>query len=376
MLSKIKKIVRYKFLLPSIYLLTTKKRIKNKLVLYSIEYDYLEPSFFQLYKALKSDGRYSLTVINKVHGFSEEVKLIKEIRNARFIFICSGSTLLDNIPLRKETKIINLWHGCGAFKKFGLSKMKGWGDIKDPFNKFKNTNLFTVTSEEIKEHYSEATGIPLEKGVIRALGSSRTDIFFDKNFLHECDEKKKSFLSEHGAENKKILLYAPTFRGKKLSESYTPDFLDLRKLKMNLEDNFILLLKRHPITKKRGLEIPDELKSFCIDAGDFFSISELIVISDILISDYSSLIFEWCLFEKPLYFLVPDLDEYIDERGFYFDFKSLIMESRLDTTDDLIRAVKDAGNFDFDFIHKLRKGHMAACDGKSTRRIIAELDNL
>ena len=75
-------------------------------------------------------------------------------------------------------------------------------------------------------------------------------------------------------------------------------------------------------------------------------------------------------------FLTPDLDEYVDERGFYFDFKDIINKSRCNSTEELINAIKKSSNFDFSFIHNLRHMQMSACDGNSTERIIEAMEKL
>ena len=374
-----KKFIKYRIVLPFIYnfIVIRRKVNETKIILHSVEYDYLEPSFSELYKKLLKQEKYKVFLVPRLTSFKSEIQFIREISDAKYIYICSTSNIIDCLPLRKETKVINLWHGCGALKKFGNSKMGGWNKKKDLYHRFRNTNLIPVTSEYCIDAFSDATGIVKEKTIIRALGSSRTDLFFDKDFLEKCRKQKENLLKEKNLDRKsKVILYAPTFHGKKLMQSYTPDFLDLTKIMEMFSDKYILLLKRHPITKNRGFPIPDKAKNFCIDVSDSFSISELICMSDILISDYSSLIFEWCLFDKPIYFLTPDLDEYVDERGFYFDFKSFINKSRCNSTEDLITAIQKSSSFDYGFIHELRHMQMSACDGNSTDRIIEAMEKL
>ena len=90
--------------------------------------------------------------------------------------------------------------------------------------------------------------------------------------------------------------------------------------------------------------------------------------SDILIGDYSSLIFEWSLFGKPFLPLVPDMDIY--GKGFYIDFESIIAPYRCNNTDDLIRAIKNIKQYDYSFLTQLKENFMSSCDGKATKRIL------
>ena len=96
--------------------------------------------------------------------------------------------------------------------------------------------------------------------------------------------------------------------------------------------------------------------------------------SDICVTDYSSLVFEWSLFEKPTAFFAFDLDSYLDERGFYYDYDSMTPGPILKTTEELGDWILslDEG-FDRTEIHAFRERFMGACDGHSTERIIAEM---
>ncbi|WP_178669348.1 CDP-glycerol glycerophosphotransferase family protein, partial [uncultured Eubacterium sp.] len=149
---------------------------------------------------------------------------VKDIATAKYVFMNEASNTMSAMPLRPETKIIQLWHGCGAFKKFGFSTAdllfgaSRKEQLKHPFNK--NYSLVTVSSPEVIWAYNEAMNIDESTGIVQATGSSRTDIFYDEEFLNEAREHVYELVPQ--AKGKKIILYAPTFRGR-VAKAETPD---------------------------------------------------------------------------------------------------------------------------------------------------------
>ncbi|MBQ7116959.1 MAG: CDP-glycerol glycerophosphotransferase family protein, partial [Clostridia bacterium] len=107
---------------------------------------------------------------------------------------------------------------------------------------------------------------------------------------------------------------------------------------------------------------------------DKMSVDELLCVSDICISDYSSLVFEYSLFEKPMIFFAYDLKEYFDSRGFYYDYEELTPGPICGTTDEIIAYIGNIEqSFDKGEVKKFRNKFMSACDGRSTERIISEV---
>ena len=265
---------------------------------------------------------------------------VKDIATAKYVFMNEASNTMSAMPLRPETKIIQLWHGCGAFKKFGFSTADLiFGASKDeqlrhPFNK--NYSLVTVSSPEVIWAYNEAMNIDESKGIVQATGSSRTDIFYNKEFLKEAREHVYELVPQ--AKDKKIILYAPTFRGR-VAKAETPDMLNIKMFYEALGDEYVLLIKHHPVVKNPPA-VPEEYKNFAMDVGNILSIEELLSTADICISDYSSLVFEYSLFEKPLIFFAYDLDEYFDWRGFYYDYYELAPGLIAKTNFEMIDYIK------------------------------------
>lgn len=366
-----KRFWKYKIISPFFY----KQKVKNtsvepnKVVIYTRDYEKMSPSFEKINFLLKVKN-YNVIIKNKLKSNNDEIEFIKEIVSAKFIIINQDCTIINILPIREETKVINLWHGCGALKKFGCSKMQSWNNMFYPYKRFNNYSLFTVSSDKVLPYYEEATKIKFERNILKAVGISRTDIFFEPVFLELCNRKKITLT------NKKIILYAPTMRGTDLSSAYTPEFINFELLKEKLSNEYIFLVKRHPDTLDKPYSIPKSCKDFVFDVSEDGSISELIVMSDILVSDYSSLFFEWCLFDKPVLFLTPDFEDYFDNRGFYIDFKSIVDKARCNTTPELVSAIQNIDAYDFSFVKQVRDDYMSACDGHSTERIVELMEKL
>ena len=322
-------------------------------------------------------------------GMIERFKRCKEAvflaASAKFIFIDDASNLFSCLPLRSETKIIQLWHACGAFKKFGMStadKLFG-GDAtskkRHPF--YENLSLVTVSSKEIIPIYEHAMDIPAGSGVVCDLGVARTDVFFDEEAIESAKKAvmREIFGDEKGArdkrnEQKKILLYAPTFRGD-LTHAKHPQALNLNAFKESLEvsskNDFVLLIKKHPAVNE-PVAIPEECKDFAFDVSDEFDVNTLMMASDALITDYSSVVFEYSLLPRPMFFFAFDKNDYDDWRGFYFDYDEMTPGPVVKTTAELaeeIAKMKMVPGINSAHIENFRKKFMAACDGKSALRI-------
>ena len=341
----------------------------------------LSNTFQELYKDLIADGSYvHIHHLGKgyIHREDHEknvAKLVKDLGTARYVFQSEANEAISALTLRPETKVIQLWHACGAFKKFGRSTMDAlFGQDRThadrhPF--YKNYDLVTVSSPEIVWAYAEAMGIDESDGIIQPMGVSRTDVFFDQEYLDTAAERVYSVVPQ--ARDKKIILFAPTFRGK-VAIATTPDYetFNLRQLKEALGDDVIVLIKNHPHIKDYHTpKIPEDLKgTFAVDVSKKLSIEDLMIAADICITDYSSLIFEYSLLNKPLVFYAYDLDDYDDWRGFYYNYDELTPGPVCRDMNELISALTDPEKlYDPQKMAAFRQKFMSACDGHSTERI-------
>lgn len=377
-LRRIRKHYRYKVYFPKVYSsYCTEPVQENKVLFLEMRFTKLSNSFELIYKALEESGEYDLKCsyvqFNFIRGreFTQRVnEMLKELATAKYVFVDDASLILSSIPLRKETVAINLWHACGAFKKFGRStaelKFGSSAATLDKYPNYGNLTHVTVSSPEVIWAYEEAMHLP--KGIVKATGVSRTDQFYDKEFVESRRQKLYEIMPE--AKGKKVILYAPTFRGHVATAS-SPDRIDFERFCRELDNEYVIVCKHHPFVKNPPI-IPEELQHFARDLTKYLSIEALLCCADICISDYSSLVFEYSLFEKPMIFYAYDYDNYCDWRGFYYDYSEFTPGPVVQTEDELLNSIKNIDTqFDKQKVIDFKEKFMGSCDGHATERIIA-----
>ena len=377
-LRRIRKHYRYKVYFPKVYSsYCTEPVQENKVLFLEMRFTKLSNSFELIYKALEESGEYDLKCsyvqFNFIRGreFTQRVnEMLKELATAKYVFVDDASLILSSIPLRKETVAINLWHACGAFKKFGRStaelKFGSSAATLDKYPNYGNLTHVTVSSPEVIWAYEEAMHLP--KGIVKATGVSRTDQFYDKEFVESRKQKLYEIMPE--AKDKKVILYAPTFRGHVATAS-SPDCIDFERFCRELGNEYVIVCKHHPFVKNPPI-IPEELQHFARDLTKYLSIEDLLCCADICISDYSSLVFEYSLFEKPMIFYAYDYDNYCDWRGFYYDYSEFTPGPVVQTEDELLNSIKNIDTqFDKQKVIDFKEKFMGSCDGHATERIIA-----
>lgn len=379
--GRMHKFYTLKFRYPAMYRKESRKPIRNKAVFLERRGEKLSDNFQLVYGELKKRGDIELIScfigegsLSRYKQWKNNATFIKEIATAKYVFINDSTALVSCITPRSETQIVQLWHACGAFKKFGYSTAnKIFGGSRQDLERFplhKNFSLVTVSSPEVVWAYAEAFNMYDKKENIVATGISRTDVFFDSEKIDAAYEKVHRLVPQ--SVDKKIILYAPTFRGR-VASAQSPDEMDLPKMKAALGKDYIILNKHHPFVKHRP-EIAREVCDFSIDVTDILTIEEVLMVSDVCISDYSSLIFEYSLFERPMLFFAYDLEDYFDWRGFYYDYHEMTPGPICKTTEDIIEYIANLEmRFDKQQVLDFRKKFMSSCDGNATKRILEKV---
>ncbi|MFI3326286.1 MAG: CDP-glycerol glycerophosphotransferase family protein [Clostridia bacterium] len=375
--TKIYKFTTLKVMYPFYYNLIKLKDINPKSVVFcEVRSLKLTDSFFLLVNKYKQEGFdvkihfLGETNVGVVPYTKRSLAFLKDMATAKYVFLSDACNVTSCINKRSETILTQLWHACGAFKKFGYStaELKFGVSLKqmEKYPYYKNINYITVSSPEIAWAYQEAMHSKVYKSETIATGVSRTDVFFDDNFIKNA-QKELSYAIPL-SKNKKIILYAPTFRGA-VRSAKSPDELDIPMLYENFGDEYMILIKRHPFVKKAHV-IEDKYRHFAIDVSSLLSIENLICVSDICISDYSSLVFEYSIFERPMIFFAPDIDDYNDWRGFYYSYEELTPGPVLTKTCEIVEFIKNIEqSFDQSKVKQFKEKFMQSCDGNSTQRI-------
>lgn len=220
-------------------------------------------------------------------------------------------------------------------------------------NPHKNYNLMTVSSACCVPVFTSALRLP--KGIVQDIGISRSDIYLDLSFVKKC---KETFFRQYPEANgKKIVLWAPTFRGN-ASAPFLIGEEDVLNLQERLGQGWIVLIKAHPYIERQ------HKISTCTISSEM-----LLPVIDVLITDYSTVLFDYLIYEKPFVLFAPDYDIYKQKRGFYIDYYSL-PGTVVTEGDKLALAVKQAlENINCEQLKKCKELYMGRCDGNSTERI-------
>jgi len=273
---------------------------------------------------------------------------------------------------RLGATIVQTWHACGAFKKVGYSVLDKTFGMDEALARrvpiHSNYDVCLVASQSAAAHYAEAFRQPLDRFVSR-LGIPRTDVFFGEERLTRTREAvRRQYSLPVG---RRVILYAPTFRGDSVTDARATDDLDLGLLRESLGGDHVILIRLHPFVRSRTV-IGVDLAGFAIDVSDYPDINELMLVSDILVTDYSSAIYEFALLGRPMVFFAPDHEAYERERGFYFDYRSGVPGPIFETTEALAAYLR-AGTFDTDRVERFRHASFEIADGHSTERVTDDL---
>ncbi len=346
-----------------------KKVQPNKITFFSARREEVSGNFEFVYNKLKDDKNLDINFLFNTKSFRYMTR--KEIDDFTEACATSKVIILDEftpqihlIDIKPETKIIQLWHACGAFKTFGFTRLGKPKGSPQPTRMHRNYDYVTVSSEFCKKCHSEGFGIATKNVV--PTGIARTDIFFDEEYKENFRNK---FYSEYpNLKDKKIVLFAPTFRGDlKSSARYPMELFDIHEVCETLGEDYAVIIKHHPFITEQH-PIPDEYKDRVIDLSESTEINDLLFISDVIISDYSSLVFEASLLNIPMLFYAFDLQAYIKSRDFYFDFKLYIPGKICTNLYTLLQAIKEE-DFEVEKIERFRNMFFDDLDGKSSERI-------
>lgn len=378
--KKVGQILMFRIVFPLGYkhYIKGKKIKRKKAVFVEVRFDEITDSFRLVYDRMKADGfdvheQFIENIKPGKWGYIKRcLRMLEDISDAHYVFLNDACNVTSCIPLRKGTKIYQLWHACGAFKKFGMSTAELiFGDNRKTLEKYPNygnLSYVTVSSPEVIWAYEEAMNLKDTKTQVVATGVSRTDVFYDQHFIEQSKAAVYSVCP--AAENKKIILYAPTFRGR-VAKAESPDCLDIPAMKRALGDEYVLLIKQHPFVKQLPV-VPEDCADFAMDVTKSLEIDQLLCASDVCVSDYSSLIFEYSLFERPMIFFAYDLDDYFDWRGFYYNYDELTPGPVVKETEEIIDYIRHLDvRFDQAQVHAFKEKFMSSCDGHATDRIMA-----
>ncbi|PTE83581.1 teichoic acid ribitol-phosphate polymerase TarL [Staphylococcus equorum] len=368
-----------KFFFKSIFNITKFFHLRkgNTVLFTSDSREDMSGNFEYVYKEMlrqNLDEKYKIHALFKSNistrrNFIDKFKFPFLLGKADYIFVDDFHPLLYTVKFRKSQEIIQVWHAVGAFKTVGYSRSgKKGGPFFNSLNHRNYTKAF-VSSETDIPFYGEAFGIK-EQNIIPT-GVPRTDIFFDETYEKEIVTKMEEELPI--IKDKAVILFAPTFRGSGHHTAHYPFFkIDFARFaRYCRENNAVVLFKMHPFVKNR-LNIPREYEEYFVDVSDFREVNDILFVTDILISDYSSLVYEFAVFKRPMLFYAFDLEDYITSRDFYEPYESFVPGKIVESFDDLILAL-DNKDYQVEKVVPFLDKHFKYHDGRSSERVVRNI---
>lgn len=277
----------------------------------------------------------------------------KKVRNSRlkyyYVMAVAGTWVCDTrfqnyIKKRKNVIYIQTWHGTPLKKlaldmeRVDMAETSNLEEYQREFRKNSSTWDYLISQNPFStEIFRRAFAF---HGSILKTGYPCNDILFYGNTKEQIKKiKEKLSLPQ----DKKIMLYAPTWRDDAYYDKANYKFvtgMEFDRMQQAFEENYILLIKYHYMVR----ETIDwsNYHGFIYEMDAAIDISELYLISDLLITDYSSVMFDYSLLKRPMFFYTYDLDNYKNQlRGFYFDLTKEAPGPVVTDTEELIQSIMD-----------------------------------
>ena len=341
----------------------------GRVVLATARVPTLDGNLAYVYAAMRArypDRRYTLLLEPYSYGLRGRLAYLARLVRGMYLLRTSGLFIVDNAylpihvePHRPGTTVVQLWHAVGALKRFGL-------DTTTPLTEPERTFLHryydyvVVPAEGTRAPYGAALHTPVER--VLALRAPRTDFFFDEVAMRAARER---LIAAHPIlAGRKVVLCAPTFRGRGRGK-YAGSGLDAVRLRAALPDDHALVLKTHPNLDPAAT--PRE--GFDVVAPPASEMNDWLALADILVTDYSSSIFEYALLRRPLILFVPDLEAYEIDPGLYLDYRTEMIGTKVVDTEGVIAAIL-GGAIDAPAYDAFIERHIGVADGRASERFV------
>lgn len=282
------------------------------------------------------------------------------------------------IPKPSKTLYLQTWHGT-PLKRLAtdMDKVLMPGTNTEKYKRNftrESSNWDFLVSPNIYSTEIFKRAFDFNKQVIES-GYPRNDYLINSN---NRDEINKIKVKLGIPKDKKVILYAPTWRDNQFygKGKYKFDIqLDLNKLQERFGGKYVILLRMHYLIAE-NLDLSG-FEGFVFDESHYEDIRELYLVSDILITDYSSVFFDYANLKRPIIFFVYDIEEYRDNlRGFYIDFENKAPGPLVVSTEQIIDEISKIEENGFIWTPELEDFHQKFCsleNGKASEKVVTEV---
>ncbi len=265
----------------------------------------------------------------------EWLKVLTKIAKSDYIFVDDYVPIFSFLNLNKKTKLIQTWHAGFGFKLVGYGRFGIEGSPRPTTSCHRKYTYGLIGNENLKEIYSEVWGI--EKDALLPTGMPRLDNFLDKKIINE--KKEHFYKSYPQLKNKKIITFAPTYRGSSQKNAYYDyDKIDFDKLyEFCKKTNSVITFGKHHFIKQ-NIPIKKEYKDLIYDMSEY-KLNDLFYVTDVLVTDYSSCFYDFLLLNKPVLFYVYDKTIYSATRGVHRPIDDVAPGKVCETFEELLKSL-------------------------------------
>ena len=297
---------------------------------------------------------------------------IRSTARLTFLAAMCGTILIDDhvpflnwLRLYPDNRVIQIWHAGAGFKGVGYSR---WGHLgcPGPYSCHRQYAYSISGSSDISHFFSEQFGI-LDEQVIPT-GMPRMDAYIDPD--NQKRVRAELYRTYPQFAGKKVILFAPTYRGRDRKQAYYPyELVDFDALYAYCRENdAVVLFKMHPWVSE-AVPIRPEHADRLYDFNEYRNINELFYITDLLITDYSSSMYEFILMDKPMLLFAFDKTTFAVSRGFHRDYDSNIPGKLCETFAEVMDAIRTE-DYEFYKVAAFKSKYFEFVDCGSTDRVI------
>lgn len=326
-----------------------------------------------IYEYIKTEENYShlkcIWAFNEPEKVSKEFELhvVKLDSISYFLYSLRAKYWVADINIerglhykKKDTIYLNTWHGV-ALKKIGND------DPKSAKYDFSNLNFLCISGSHDKKVFKSA--LKACESSFLECGMPRNDRLFNVTSVERQMLRKKLGIPS----DKKVIAYIPTWRdstdkGKTFSLKIRADF---QKWESELSEKYILIFRAHQRTNQlMDLKFTNFLRNY----SDYNDLNDILIVADVLITDYSSVVFDYSILEKPFICFAYDYEDYLDERGFYFDPEKVYPQGIIKNEDDVLFRLKNLDiRLESQKTADLKRQFMSYSSGDATRVCVEKL---